>query len=57
MHFANIVLGSIPAKLFVVPGAGHAFESSLFLGDPGLVIVEGAWKALDEVVEDCAQSS
>ena len=51
MRCADTVLGPTPAKLFVVPGAGHGFDGSLFLGDPGLVVVEGAWKALDEVLK------
>lgn len=42
--------GPTSAKLFDVPGAGHAFDGGLFLGDPGLGIVEKAWEALHEVV-------
>lgn len=45
------MLGPTPAQLFTVPGARHGFDGDLFLGDPGLEIVEGAWKALDKVVE------
>ncbi len=51
---ADTILGSTPPKRFVVPGAGHGFDMTLFVGDPGLFIVEDAWKALDEIVKERA---
>ncbi|KAE9362882.1 hypothetical protein N431DRAFT_490327 [Stipitochalara longipes BDJ] len=55
-HSENMgsIIGPTPPKRFVVPGAGHGFDMTLFVGDPGLVIVEDAWKALDEVVKERA---
>jgi hypothetical protein len=52
ISLANTCLGPTPAKLFVVPDVGHAFDSGLYLGDPGLVIVDGEWKALEDVVAE-----
>ena len=38
-------------QLFTAPGQPHAFDAELFLGDPGLAVVEEAWRALDKLVE------
>ncbi|KAE9370886.1 alpha/beta-hydrolase [Stipitochalara longipes BDJ] len=45
------VIGPTPAKLFTAKGQNHNFEVPLFLGDPGLAVVEEAWAALDEIVK------
>ncbi|ESZ97254.1 hypothetical protein SBOR_2377 [Sclerotinia borealis F-4128] len=44
------VIGSEDSQLFTAVGKGHAWDMSLFLGDPELKAVEEAWKALDEIV-------
>ena len=40
-----------------MPGAEHSFDGPLYLGDPGLSIVEEAWKALDSVVETACKGT
>jgi hypothetical protein len=40
-----------------VPGKEHSFDQNLFLGDPGLAVVEDAWRTLDEIVNTVAETT
>jgi hypothetical protein len=51
------VIGSETATLFTVANAPHSFDQNLLHGDKDLEVVEQAWNALDQIVQELKSAS